>query len=190
MIAEVRSRVPSLVNYIPALDYDGIGTDLSSAGPGAPASGAYPSANRAIFVPFFLPFGETVKRLFYCNGTTGGNGTRAIDLGIYLAPTAGGTSLTKLVSSGSTVISATASATAYIDITDTFLDRGEYYMATCCDSITTTQMFITPTNSLQRAMGIATMNTAFVLPATATIVVPAAGVGIPAGSGISFRATP
>lgn len=64
-----------------------------------PAACAWTTANAAIYIPFALPFPYTVRRLFWCNGTTA---SLNFDIGLY---TDGGT---RLVSAGSTAQSGTS----------------------------------------------------------------------------------
>lgn len=126
------------------------------------ASAAWPSANTAYFVPFALgsPF-IARKMAFGCGTTAGGN----CDVGIY------DTEGNRIVSSGATARS--ASSEVIVDITDTYLDRGIYYMAMSHDG-TNNIVFVTPSGTspvpLQKARlaGVVQMASAYVLPATAT----------------------
>jgi len=188
-VTDLDDQLPNPLHLIPAYASEGSGYEQAMHGV-APSSGTWPTSARAVFIPFYLPDDETAKRLFYITGTSAGNGAKTVDLGIYLAPTDGTLVLKLLVSTGSTIISATASATHFIDITDTFLARGEYYLAMVySSSVTITCLRHQPTGSLGRMEGIATMNTASPLPDPATVVLAATTVTVPV-CGISFRASP
>lgn len=122
---------------------------------------AFPLANRAIFIPFRLdtPF-IACKLASYTGLTASGN----IDVGIY--DVAG----TKLVSKGSTAQTSPFDIQVF-DITDTLLGPGLYYFAVAMDNTTGKLLAMNPTQTAQlRAMGLGQMASAFVLPATATLV--------------------
>lgn len=87
---------------------------------------AWPAAGLAIFVPFWVPEASLVTKLFASIGAAAGN----IDLGIYAEDQ------TLLASAGSTAVTATNDLQV-VDITDITLARGRYYMALCCDTVTT-----------------------------------------------------
>ena len=122
--------------------------------------GAWPTANKAIYIPFRVYEKFTAKRIVLRNGVTlSGN----VDVGIYNS--AG----TRLVSSGS-VAQAGVSADQIFDITDTDLVAGLHYMAVALDN-TTGQL--SRANSFQTGptnfwLGVHEQATAFALPATAT----------------------
>lgn len=121
------------------------------------ASGAWPSANRAYYVPFSLRANTLVLKMFVANGSTASGN---FDVGIY------DTTGTKIVSSGSTAQSGT-STLQVVDITDTLLGPGKYYMALAMDGTTgTAQKF---TMVAQNNIGTYLQATAFALPATATL---------------------
>lgn len=177
------------VNLIPGFHSAlGVGGELGMMGGSAASSAAWPSANRAIFIPFYLPVPKLVRRCFYVNGTTGGDGTRRVDIGVY---DNGGGSVTvnRLFSTGTTVIATNASEAAYIDNADVMLAQGRYYFAIAMDSVTSTILQVAPQAVISKWMAMATMNSAFVLPATATLATPAATIRVPV-AGLSFRASP
>lgn len=158
-----------------------LGTQIAAASVPAPASGAWPVANRALYVPFFVPAVITVYRLFVVNGTAvSGN----LDMGIYNSAGA------KIVSIGSTAQAGTQ-VTQYLNITDTVLQPGAYYFAFVLDN-TTGAVYKwepgTPTNSQIQAWGIAQETSAFPLPATATLATTTAAF-FPL-MGLSCRASP
>lgn len=137
------------------------GTDLTAFGVNAvQANVAWPTANKAYFVPFVVPATITVRQMFYIHGnTTSGN----IDIGIYSEDWA------KLVSCGSTACSGLLSQPITIDVTDTALVRGRYYFAMAVDNNTATfAKFAFAATTHAAATGGAEMASAFPLPSTAT----------------------
>lgn len=94
------------------------GTSLSSA--------AWPAANRALYVPIYLPNYFTVARFIILNGA---NTTGDVDVGLY--NNAG----SRLISTGSTARSGT-NAAQYIGVTDQSFPPGCYYLALVCGSAT------------------------------------------------------
>jgi hypothetical protein len=109
-------------------------------------------------VPVVLAIPVTVYQLAGFNGTVvSGN----IDLGIYDAN--GG----RLVSAGSTAQAGTTAAQV-IDITDTLLTPGVYYLAQSADNITATVHGSNLGNQVLAACGVVQMLSAFPLPTTAT----------------------
>lgn len=128
----------------------------------APAGAAWPAANDAIFVPFRLPAPRLVYKMACGTGTlTTGN----FDLGIY------DEFGNRLVSTGSTA-KTTASSERVIDVTDTLLLPGLYYMAMAANG-TDAYVATVPTSAaavpVTQLMGVRKMATAFALPATATL---------------------
>lgn len=124
---------------------------------------AWPAANRALFFPFEIttPRIATVMGTYTPNVAVSGN----LDVGIY--DLAGN----RLVSSGS-VAQANQNTAQIINITDTLLSAGTYYMAMAKDSVA--QQVAWPHQALLiRVFGAQQMDTAFPLPATATFANPA-----------------
>lgn len=117
---------------------------------------AWPEANLAIAIPWLVTRPVTVKRMtVLIGGAASGN----MDLGIY------GYDLKKIVSTGSTAMAGT-NVVQIVDVTDTFIQPGRYYMAIAIDN-TTGQVFRISTVALiQRTFGVFQMSTAFALPAT------------------------
>lgn len=129
------------------------------------ASGAWPSANRAVLVPFSVNTTITVKKLFLLMGTAvSGN----VDVGIY------DSTGRKIVSSGSTVQTG-ANTQQEFDITDTVLPPGDYYLACVLDNTTGTTWRVAPNTGQCRLAGVLNANTAFPLPDTVTFVQAASG---------------
>ena len=150
-------------NVLPAMDHPACVSTLSAfaLGPGmlhtAIGAGAWPSANRAHFVPFRLPRPETVCKLA-CGTGTGTTGN--FDLGIY---DAGGN---RMVSSGSTA-KTTATSERIVDVTDTLLLPGLYYLAMATDGVTN-YLALGVNAAFAKLMGAREVNTAFALPSTVT----------------------
>lgn len=89
------------------------------------------AANVVIYVPFVIPEAAVARKMAWSNGSAvAGN----VDVGIY--DSAGN----RLVSSGSTA-QAVIGAVQVVDITDTLLSRGQYYMAMVSDTSGVTQKF-------------------------------------------------
>lgn len=140
---------------------EALGNELNGLG-ATTASGTWPVANKAIFVPFEVFEPITIVKLFVENGTAvSGN----IDVGIYDFKG------TRLVSSGSTAQSGT-SAIQEFDITDTLLLPGLYYLACVLDNTTGTLFRWSPSSSLCKALGVCEQTSAFPLPSTATFAMP------------------
>lgn len=132
----------------------GIGIGL-----GAYASAAWPAANLAMYVPFRVVTPIIATQMFVLNGGTA-NGD--IDIGIY------DSSGTRLISSGATAQSGT-NTFQLIDITDTLLGPGQFYLAISLSSGTgTTTRVNTSSAQLLQCYGLAQEASAHPLPVTAT----------------------
>lgn len=142
----------------------------------AAANGAWPAANRAIYVPFSLARHRIAQIMWLQNGTVAGN----LDMGIY--DEAG----TRLVSSGSTA-QAGASTIQIVDITDTLLTPGSYFMALAMDGTTGQTGRYNPSTQFLRCAGVQEQASAFVLPATFTLANPSSAY-IPI-MGVGFAST-
>lgn len=88
------------------------------------AAAVWPAANRAIYIPFRVETTVTAYQMAVEVGTQSGN----LDIGIY--DELGN----RLVSSGSTAVA--AAGIQAVNITDTVLTPGIYFMALCVDNIT------------------------------------------------------
>lgn len=126
------------------------------------ASTAWPLANLAIFCPIRAPLPVTIYKLTIGAGATA---TGNFDVGVY--DSAGN----RLVSSGSTPKS--ANVEQIIDVTDTRIGPGLYYLALSADGTINFGMRAaagtTPVPSQKiRLLGIMEMTSAFPLPAVAT----------------------
>lgn len=108
--------------------------------PGAASSTAWPAANRAIAYPFVLTNTATVLKMWVHNGATvNGN----FDIGIY------DEDWVRKVSSGSTAQAGT-SVLQEVDVANTALSAGRYYMALCFDGTTAT----TQASSISAGLGV------------------------------------
>ena len=125
----------------------------------AGANISWPTANRAIFWPFRVPVAVTACKMA-CGAVTGTGGN--FDLGIYDAVG------NRVVSSGLTARPG-ASQKAVVDLVDTVLLPGMYYMAMSVDGTTGWAGPTTPVNvGICKLLGMRQMAAACPLPATAT----------------------
>lgn len=123
---------------------------------------AWPTANLAIYIPFYIYTPRIITTISWINITAG---TDSVDVGIY------GQDGSKLVSSGS-VLTSGSSAVQTADITDTTLNPGFYYMAMAVNGTTATFRFPSSITAPQaEAFGIYEQTSAFNLPSTATFAV-------------------
>lgn len=153
-------------NVITSLTRDSIGVELAGITSSFSSSAAtWPTANKAFYLPFRLAYPVIATKMFWLNGAT--VGTNAVDVGIY--DQAGN----RLVSIGSTTTSG-ASTVQTVDITDTTLNPGLYYMAMAVNGTTDTSFRTAPTAPMSRMLGIYEQTSAFALPATATFAVATA----------------
>lgn len=139
-------------------------------------SRTWTTANLACYYPFYLPSYSVVLKLWWVNG---GTATGNVDCGVY---TEGGT---RIVSTGSTGQSG-ASAIQEVNITDTTLAPGRYYMALACSSASSTIRSGLPNTNQCRSMGVLEQATAFALPSTATFAQVSASRNMPL-AGLAFR---
>lgn len=125
----------------------------------ATGSSAWPSANRAYYVPFAIPTPIIVAKLFTTNGTTASNN---FDIGIYDKDG------TRIVSTGSTAQSGTT-ALQIVDVSDTLIGPGLFYMALAMNGTTGTHhVFGSISATFTQACGVYLQASAFPLPANAT----------------------
>lgn len=120
----------------------------------ANGSGAWPSANRAIAMQCLLEETITVTQMAVFNGATvAGN----FSLGIYSE------NFVQLVVSANTAQSG-ASVPQYVDITDTTLGPGVYFVAMSTDSATATYNRAVTNGTMSRQFGLLNQDTAYPLP--------------------------
>lgn len=137
-----------------------IGSELIAASQSGASGQVWPTANRAIFVPFRMlqPF-IVVKLLVANGGTASGN----LDLGVY------DDQGNRLVSKGSTAQAGTSVVQA-LDTTDTLIGPGNYYLGCAMDGTVGTCEAYTPTLPIAQSMGVLSASTAFALPDPVTFV--------------------
>jgi hypothetical protein len=139
--------------------YQSLGTSLASMSV-VSASVNFVTASLAVFVPFGIPEPVTITKLGWGNGNpVAGN----LDAGIY------DESGTRIVSTGSTA-QLTTDVLQVVDVTDTLLARGRYYLALASDTSGATQKVhaAIPAKGVGQSLGLLQMAAAFVLPASAT----------------------
>jgi hypothetical protein len=125
---------------------------------------AYPSANLAIYIPFFLQTPMAIDRIFWGNGNVvSGN----IDVGVYDA------ARTKIVSTGSTAQAGTTDVQS-VNITNVTIGTGLFFLAVAMDNITGKLMATQMSGGLPfyKTLGIYQQASTFPLPATATFSLP------------------
>jgi hypothetical protein len=120
---------------------------------------AWPAANLAIYIPFRILTPATATTMFVTH-----NGGNQIDVGIYDAE------LNRRVSSGS-VAPVVVDFLAVVDIADTVLEPGVYYMALALDNnVRSVRRFQPVVGQIYGGAGCAQQAAAFPLPAVATPV--------------------
>jgi hypothetical protein len=148
---------------ITPISWCSLGVQLSALSNGTATSQTWPTANKALYFPFTLDESTTFTKAFWMNGATvSGN----VDIGIYNE--AG----TRQVSMGSTA-QATINSIQEVNIADTTLAAGRYYMALSCDNTTATfYTWLLSSALYSKVLGAAEQTTAFVLPASFTLATP------------------
>lgn len=134
------------------------------------SAAAWPSANRAIYVPVYVTEPMTVYQLALYNGAVAGE----VDVGIY-SYTGTGTAATRLASSGKVAMSG-ATQLQLFNITDQVLLPGIYFLAAVCSTVTTATFFRLSINNVALQAGGVTQQALAetVLGATATMARPEA----------------
>lgn len=141
--------------HITSLSYNSAG---GNGGVTVGASAVWPVANTAIYVPFRIGEPILVRKLFWTNGSAvAGN----VDCGIYDA--AG----TRIISTGSTA-QATTNTVQAVNITDTMLGAGVFYLALALSDGAATVFRDNPSIQVCRILGLLEETSALPLPATAT----------------------
>jgi hypothetical protein len=169
---ETMRPLPPLIS---PMSWCSVGTEMAMLNP-TPGAAAWPTANRASYVPLYLPCLATFPKVWVANGgTVSGN----FDIGVYSMETLG-----KLFSIGST---AQAGASAVQAVTAGWtLPRGRYYLALVFNNNTATIQRVAPTLLFVKALGLAVEASAFPLPGTA---VPAVTGNFVPFFGLSRRST-
>ena len=104
--------------------YQGLGVPLAGMRLGV-ANVAWPSANVGIFVPVTVPEPMTITKMWWVNQNVAACN---LDIGIFLEDG------TLVISSGTTAMSG-GNACQVVDITDTRIARGRYYVGLTCDTV-------------------------------------------------------
>lgn len=111
-----------------SLESDWFGTQASAATNQTNSSNssfAWPVNNKAYFYPFrLLTFATVYQLLFFVGATSAGN----IDVGIY------DSQKRRIVSAGTTAMSATVNTVQELNVTDTVLPPGDYLLAAACST--------------------------------------------------------
>jgi len=139
-----RSRPPDM--SITPYSYQSLGVPLRLCAQESPASQNYIGVGTVVYVPFWISESVTFTKMFWVNGAAvAGN----LDVGIY------GTDGTLLVSKGSTGQVGVSQLQA-VDITDTTLYRGTYYMAIVSDTSGVTQkiLAVLPSAGIPQSLGL------------------------------------
>lgn len=135
----------------------GLGVPLSAMRAASTAYTAWPAANVALFVPFVVPEPVTVTKLWWANtSTVSGN----LDIGLFSE------NGTLVVSSGSTAM-ATTNVAQTVDIADTVLARGRWYLGLACDTTAANIYCFTPAAGICQALGVVRQTSAFPLASNA-----------------------
>lgn len=98
-----------------------------------PASATYETANLAVYYPLFLPVPCVVRRVWWANGATVAGGA-TIEVGVYASSDYGPGA--KLVSGSA--VQGDATSVQFVDVTDTSLPVGVYWIAISSSSATNT----------------------------------------------------
>jgi hypothetical protein len=124
---------------------------------GYTSSGTYPTADLAIYIPVRVVVSVTVLKIHIGTGTASGN----LDVGLYSSTGS------RLVSSGTTAITGTGQT---VDVTDTSIGRGLYYIAITVDNTTATFARYAPGSVPTPGFGVLVqqLSASGTLPTTAT----------------------
>lgn len=119
-------------------------------------TGAYPAANRAYYSEIIMPTRFKVARFFtQYSGTTAGN----FDIAIYRA------NLSKIIGTGATAkLTATANLTQYVDVTDTPLPPGRYFLGFAHDGTVSWNEFSPTLAAMLKIGGMWQQASAYTLP--------------------------
>ncbi len=161
----------SLSSITPASDESSIWDVLAGT---APSSGAWPTANLAVYIPFRLAKQFVVSQVGWVNGSAAPSGN--VDIGVYDYSNA------RLAHLGSTAASGSAS-TLQLAALSVMLPPGYYYMSMALDNTTlnniTRWSMGSTTNPVLEALQLQQEASAFALPATATPANPSGTVAVP-----------
>lgn len=108
----------------------------------AAGSTAWTTANKPLAIPFRISVPMVVQQFGWRNGS--GTQTDSVDIGIY------DSAFNRLVSGGGTARSGGASTTQWVNVTDTALPVGAYYLATSMNGTTAGQYVAHPAMDVGR----------------------------------------
>jgi hypothetical protein len=126
---------------------------------GFSATNSWPTASKAIFIPFGIDRPFLATKISWISQTPSGNA----DTGIYDIRG------NRLVSNGGFAAAITG-AVQPVDITDTLLAPGYYFVALVFDNTSAIIRTVTPYAAVMATAGICEMASAYPLPSTATLV--------------------
>jgi hypothetical protein len=132
-------------------------------------STTWPAANRAIYIPVLIPCLMTVTQFYHYNGSTASGN---IDIGLY------NVDYTRIVSSGATAQAGTTTLQT-VDITDTQVPAGIYYIGISFSGTTGTSATSAVNGRTPGLLGIVMQESAHPLPSVMTPVTAASGTTIP-----------
>lgn len=129
---------------------------------GTPANAAWPSSNRAYYMPVRISSPFLIAQLFWYNGGTVTTGN--VDCGVYSSDG------TRIISTGSTAQSG-SNALQSVSVTNTWIGPGLFYLALAMDSsVVGVFLRVVANHDEFTVLGSAQQASAFPLPATATMV--------------------
>lgn len=142
---------------------------------GAPASGAWPSTNRAFYNRIYIPAPCIAYKFFWLNGATAS--TNNIQIGLYYddGTNQPGSSLIL----GTSTLASGANACQYDNITDTWIGPGIYWLAIWGNGTTTTVY--------RRLGGASTPFPASYMQSSLTTGLPSSATPISAGGSAAFH---
>lgn len=160
---------PYIDNFISPVSPSAIGFAMFGYnGGGLAASTAWPTAAKAFYIPFTIERQLTLYRVGWHNGATTVSGTR--EVGLY---SAGGT---KIISGSAT--GATVSVMQFVDVADTVVNPGQYWLAVMCSNTTNWHAWA-PAAPITAAMGILSQASASPLPSSATMALDQTNAFVP-----------
>lgn len=149
-----------------------IGAQMTAINLVAPTDVVWQTANQAIYVPFTLERAQTIYQVGWLNGATATTGTH--EIGVYNAD---GT--TKIISGAAA--GGTVSVIQKVDVTDTILQPGLYWLAMTNTSTAGHWWSYSPAAPQVASLGILTQATANPLPSSATFAISQTITRIPVG---------
>lgn len=136
---------------------------------GSPSAAVWPTANLAIYVPIRISSRVVVQKFWFGSGSAGSGN---VDMGLYDAAGVA-------VISVATAAKGAANTEQVIDVTDTAVGPGLYYIGLSSDSGTDTYSRWSLTAPSAAAAGVYTEAAAYPLPSTATFALDQANTYVP-----------